>query len=292
MKILEKLKIDGTMKALLSPPPLRKNLLVRSILNLLLYYPLVIVLLVLIKDKEKYEKKRQNLIKKLNRLHLDPYLGLVKPSENGIFWEGCKISGDNATSLIKAIFINEFYSKPKRNDVVIDVGAHIGVYSIYASKYAKKIIAIEPEPNNFNHLIKNISAKNNIYPFNIALGDLDGKMKLYLHSALGHSLLFPSDEFVEVSVKKLDDLIEQLNLERVDLIKINAEGYELQILKGGEKTLRKFKPSLILDVHHYKNEIEQIADFIEKNGLKEHYVVCIKDGTFLIAERKENNFSI
>lgn len=191
---------------------------------------------------------------------------------------GGKISGDNATSLIKTIFIDNFYLKPDYNCTVIDVGAHIGIYSLYASKYAKKVIAIEPEPNNFNHLINNISNKNNIYPFNIALGDVNRKMKLYIHTALDHSLIFPSERFVEVSVKKLDDLVEELNLNSVELIKINAEGYELQILKSAEKTIKKFNPTLIVGVHHYKNEIEMIVSYLNKIG-DNKYVINIKNGT-------------
>lgn len=291
MKLLGNYKtnVNRQTKCIFSSlPQSKRSFVVKLILCYCFYYPLVILLFLLIKDENQYERFRQNLIKKLNKLHLDPYLGLVKPSKDGIFWDGCNISGDTSTSLIYTIYINKFYLKPNHNDIVIDVGAHIGIYSIYASKYAKRVIAIEPEPNNFNHLVKNVSAKSNIYPLNIALGDLNGKQRLYLHASLGHSLLFTSNKYVEVSVKKLDGLIEELKLDKVDLIKINAEGYELQILKCAEKILKKFKPSLIIGTHHYEKEIEQIIDLFEKLDLKEHYTMHEGGGT-LIMKRKYNN---
>lgn len=243
--------------------PVRRFLL-RSILNFLFYYHIIFALLILVRNKKNYEKLRQKVIKKLNKLGLDPYLGFVKPLEEGILWKQRKISGYNLTSLIKGIFIDNVYPKPNHNGIVIDVGAHIGIYSIYVSEYAERVIAIEPETINFNHLITNIQSKGNIYPFKIALGDENRKIKLFLHTSLGHSLLFPSNQFEEILVRKLDDVIEELELRKVDLIKIDTEGYELQVLKGAEKTIRKFKPKLVFDANHYEKEMQEIISYLKK----------------------------
>lgn len=249
-----------------------RNLLVRSILNFLFYYPIICILLILVRDKNNYEKLRQKVIKKLNKIYLDPYLGLVKPLEDGIFWKRGKITGYNATSIIKSIFIDNVYPKPKCNNIVIDVGAHIGLYSIYSSSYAERVIAIEPETTNFNHLIINIQSYKNIYPLKMALGDENRKMRLFLHDSWGHSLLFPSSQFEEVLVRKLDDVIEKLDLRKVDLIKINAEGYELKILKGAEKTIRKFKPILAIGIHHYEKEAQEIFSYLNEVHDKDYEI--------------------
>jgi len=280
-KKIESQKIRDIIAALLSS-------LIKFILQIGFYYPAVIILLLINNDKINYERSRQDLIKKLNQLHLDPYLGLVKPSAKGIIWGGQEISGDNATSLIKKIFIKNFYLKPNYNDVVIDVGAHIGIYSIYASKYANKVIAIEPEARNFDNLVKNISNINNIIPLKIALGDNNETKKLYIHSTLDHSLIFPSDHFLEVPVRKLDDLIIDLKLDKVNLIKLNAEGYEEHILKGAENTLKRFFPNLIIGVHHYEDESEKITDILVKLGY-DSQVILIKDGTLQACLKGKNS---
>lgn len=79
-----------TTKIMSSPLLPKRNFIVKLILCINIYYPSVIILLVLVKDKKHYERLRQNLIKNLNKFHLDPYLGLVEPLGNGIVWEGAK----------------------------------------------------------------------------------------------------------------------------------------------------------------------------------------------------------
>lgn len=265
-----------------------KTFLVRFILNFFLYYPIIVALLILVRDKKRYEKLRQKFIKKLNKMYLDPYLGLVKPLEDGILWKQHKISGYNATSLMKLIFIDKVYPKPSHNGIIIDVGAHIGIYSIYASSCAEKVIAIEPETINFNHLITNTQSYGNIYPLKIALGEKNCEMKLFLHASLGHSLLFPSNQFEEILVRKLDDLIEELELHKVDLIKINAEGYELKILKGSEKTIGKFKPKLIIGIHHYEKEKQEVISYLKEfQGCR--YEIDIRHGTLIADPRYLSN---
>ena len=264
------LRITSTIRRLfinnlLSPLPQKRSYLIRILINLFLWYPIQILLVASVKDKKQREEAFQNLIEKLNKLNLDPYLGIVRLlQDGGVIYDGVAFHGlsKGGTSCIKEVFFDEYLSKPNPGDVVIDVGANIGVYSIFASKFAEKVIAIEPETVNYNYLTKNIKLKSNIYPFKIALGDIEGKCKLYLHTSMAHSIVFTSDKFEEVSVTKLDDLKEKLNLERVDVIKINAEGYELQILKGAETVIKTCTPRLLIGIHHYDSEREEVIDYL------------------------------
>jgi len=159
---------------------------------------------------------------------------------------------------------------------VVDIGANIGVYTVLASEKVGgegKVVAIEPEPKNYSQLLENIKLNNfhNVIPQNIALTDHEGFEKLYLHSFGDPSLVFQGDKnsYIKVPVKTLDNLLEELDLKRIDIIKIDAEGSEVPILKGAEKTL-KANPNIkiIVAAEHYPSEIEEVRQFLNDRGFK------------------------
>ena len=74
---------------------------------------------------------------------------------------------------------------------------------------------------------------------------------------------------IEVPVKTLDKLVGELNLEKVDIIKIDTEGAEIPILKGAEKTL-KANPNvkILVASYHYPLEKKEVCQFLNEKGLK------------------------
>jgi FkbM family methyltransferase len=177
------------------------------------------------------------------------------------------------------IYIYNIYSHEvlRKGMTVIDVGAHIGTYTILAAEKVGKngrVIAVEPESKNYRQLLENIKLNNfqNIVPVNIALLDYEGYEKLYISPLSGtHSLLFKEDAIssIEVQTKPLDRLLEELNLKKIDIIKIDAEGAEIPILRGAEKTL-KTNPNLKIFVasYHYPSEVEEVCQFLNERGFK------------------------
>lgn len=165
----------------------------------------------------------------------------------------------------------------KKGMNVIDIGAHIGVYTVLAAeKVGKKgeVIAIEPEPKNYKQLLENIKLNNfqNVIPRNLALANHESLGKLYLSSdSLSYSLLSCENKnpYLEVAVKTLDNLLEEINLKKVDIIKIDTEGSEIPILKGAEKTL-KANPNakIIVASYHYPSEIKEVCQFLNERGFK------------------------
>lgn len=159
--------------------------------------------------------------------------------------------------------------------VIVDVGAHQGFYSLIAAVKVGnegKIIAIEPEPENYKKLLDNIKLNNfkNIIPVNLGLSDHNGIEKLYLNSSsTDHSLVKKSknENFINIKVRTLDSLLEELNFKKIDVLKIDTEGAELLILKGAEETLRK-NPRLKLFVasYHYPGEKEEVIQFLKERG--------------------------
>jgi FkbM family methyltransferase len=140
---------------------------------------------------------------------------------------------------------------------VIDVGANVGVYTFSAAQQVGatgRVLAIEPfsgcvncleETRRLNHLdwVKVCAG---------AASDREGSAKLSLQasSELNEVIMGESagaGEFEEVRCFSLDSLIESENLERIDWLKIDAEGHEMQVLAGSEQILTRFAPSILYE---------------------------------------------
>lgn len=173
--------------------------------------------------------------------------------------------------------VYERFSNLKRGYVVIDVGAHVGIFTIKASREVGDkglVIACEPHPTTYALLIANLNNNEckNVAGFNIALSDSRKETKLWLSphgDGYGHSLVFKrSDKYVLVDVDTLDNMIRKIRLDHVDFIKIDVEGTELRTLKGAEKTIKKFKPRLSIAAYHTPTEAEEISEFLTSRGYK------------------------
>ena len=177
------------------------------------------------------------------------------------------------------IYLDDIYHMKtlRRGMNIVDVGSHIGTYTILAAEKVDKkgkVISIEPEPKNYKQLLQSIKLNNyqNVIPVNTALSDHEGFEKLYLSPfSWGHSLLFKENatSSIEVPTKTLDNLLEELNFKRIDIIKIDAEGSEVPILKGAEKTL-KANPNIkiIVAAEHYPSEAKEVCQFLNDRGFK------------------------
>ena len=166
---------------------------------------------------------------------------------------------------------------PKEGDTVIDIGAHIGRYTITSSKQVGntgKVVAIEADPDNFQLLKRNIALNNltNVLPLNYAVFSTRTRMKLYEQSASAkyNSLMLTraakTRNYVEVNADTLDSILKQNEVNRVDWIKIDVEGAEFEVLKGSTKTLSSENVSLLIEIHniedpsHYDNIVNLLKD--------------------------------
>lgn len=122
-----------------------------------------------------------------------------------------------------------------QNDIVVDCGANFGDLMLKLSNYIKpsNYIAIEPNPHCFEILKKNVS--NNSVLINKALGNTNKTLPFYVSAEEADSSLVKPSYFtkeIKVSVVRLDSLIEELNINKIKLLKIEAEGYEPEVLEG------------------------------------------------------------
>ena len=163
------------------------------------------------------------------------------------------------------------------DDVLFDVGANIGIYSIYAALRNPKttIYAFEPEYSNLHQLKQNIinnGLQSSIMPFSIGLGDNTGISSLHIQditpgSALhtlstqslkktqtGHEVVWKEG----VACFTIDDLCEMAGV-RPTLIKIDVDGNETEILNGGKKTFNnKELRSVFIEIDIKQTQCENI----------------------------------
>jgi FkbM family methyltransferase len=156
--------------------------------------------------------------------------------------------------------------QPKEGDIVVDIGAHIGHYTIIASKRVGmygKVVAIEANPDNFEMLNRNIKLNQltNIISLNYAVYSKETKIKLYLAGEESGYTIYDTimieraargqENFVEVNANTLDYLLQLYGINEVNWIKIDVEGAEYEVLKGATNMLSKSKDiSLLIEIHN------------------------------------------
>jgi len=138
----------------------------------------------------------------------------------------------------------------------IDVGAHVGRYSILAASRGSDVISFEPSTNNFKQFLSNIelnSLKSKIRPLKIGLSNKSGKRRFFfipLQEGLSSFIEHENSLTEKVNVDKMDNVLHKykVNIGQIDIIKIDTEGTELNILKGATNTLSKGNATLIIEI--------------------------------------------
>lgn len=125
----------------------------------------------------------------------------------------------------------------KKDMVVIDVGANIGVVTQYMRDYCKKVYCLEPSPEHFEALKQNkeFNKWDNVEVFNMAVADRDGEMVLSQldHNRTCHSLINDYGQGKEtVKTVRFDTFMAEHNIESVDFVKFDVEGAEDMILRS------------------------------------------------------------
>ncbi|MCX8178143.1 MAG: FkbM family methyltransferase [Candidatus Bathyarchaeota archaeon] len=183
----------------------------------------------------------------------------------------------DAVAFFLEIFQDRVYEREyciTSSDVVIDVGAHVGMFTLKAAEKARLVIAFEPNKENLRHLYKNTRGKDNVIIVPKALGKSKGSAKFLQLKRSGTGQLAyltkPPDgavkAIIEVDVDTLDNCIKSFGLRDVSFLKIDAEGAEVDILKGGEETLRMIK-HIAMELH-YQGEAKEVAEFLKERGFR------------------------
>jgi FkbM family methyltransferase len=164
-----------------------------------------------------------------------------------------------------------------RFDQCLDVGANLGTYSILLSRNCDRVYAFEPAPISFESLqILNIK---NVVAYNLALGGESGEMEIALpviDGKVDHALAtlrplagseFENVEKHKVKVAKFDDFATKIDFNRIDFVKIDVEGFEMQALRGMSRLLKLKKPDLMIEIEQRHNpDYLDVFDFLRELG--------------------------
>ncbi len=177
--------------------------------------------------------------------------------------------------------VNEIKRFSKAGDIVVDIGANIGTVCLPIAKHVGehgKVYAIEAHPTTFSYLQENIKLNKlkNITSFNIAIGEKNG-LVTFSSTELDdiNTVQKNNKESVQeysrnilVPMMRLDDLL--ADVEKIDVLKIDVEGYEKFILENATETLKKTK---VVYAEYYQANTkmfgydrEEIKSILEKNG--------------------------
>jgi len=170
-------------------------------------------------------------------------------------------------------FMHQYFKKfSNRNKIALDIGANIGTHTVYLSEYFKEVHGFEPQRKVFDLLKSNIKINNchNVKLHNFGLGVKNEIVQMqkfdensdYNQGGVGIDLNEndePKGE--EIYVKVLDEL----NLKDVGFIKLDVEGYEYFVLKGGERTISISRPIVIIEINYKSKEYRKdIFQFFKK----------------------------
>ncbi len=171
-------------------------------------------------------------------------------------------------------------------DVVVDIGGHIGGFAIRAAKLAThgQVFVYEASSKNYTLLEKNRQLNNadNLHIHNKAVSHQTGEMKFYIPSengALG-SLMQETDSPVEtVQATTLTDIVQDNNLKQIDYLKVDVEGAEYDILLNcPAETLAKVL-RIVMEYHEFEGDERSHRDLV--NLLQAHgFHVAVEDGIF------------
>lgn len=148
------------------------------------------------------------------------------------------------------------------NDVCMDIGAHIGYFSLLMARLIGKdgkVVAVEPIQSNIEYLHHSMNKNHlqNIVLCPIAVGDKKKKAQadVFIDSDMANLVDSPFKPTAhahakqELQITTLDKLIDTIKFKKIDFIKIDVEGYEEYVLKGSHDVLQKNKPTLLIEIH-------------------------------------------
>ena len=181
----------------------------------------------------------------------------------------------------------------KRDFVVLDIGANIGFLTINFARACPEgfVFSFEPDSQNFSDLQNNIRLNNfnNIRAFQKALGEKHGNAVLYkiyannpgANRILSNKPAYPH-QLENVEVSTIDEIEEITAMKRVDLMKIDVEGFEMFVLQGAQKLIERWKPILFVELvemnlNQHGYSALSLIEYIENMGYEVKDARTVKD---------------
>jgi len=165
--------------------------------------------------------------------------------------------------------------------VTVDIGAHVGLYSLLAAHANPKghVYAFEPMPNSFARLCTNIGANklHNVTALDCAVGDCTGERPFFYtptdipcSASLSREFMESADTLshMNVSVIRLDEFGKQRRVGRIDVLKVDTESTEPDVLRGAREILQRDRPAIICEVLRGRGTEGRLDELLRPLGYK------------------------
>lgn len=194
-------------------------------------------------------------------------LKLLIKNEEKFYW-------DIGASVLEIISENGLYECGsvvlQAGDIVIDAGAHLGIFTIFAARKIGpmgKVYAFEPIFQSRSLLAESVKLNQllNVSIESFALGDSFEELTLSLDdnnpgAASGVLIRGKIKEIVKQTT--LDKFVEERNISKIDFIKADVEGMERNLLVGAKRTIKKFKPKIAICTYHLPDDSEVLQNIL------------------------------
>lgn len=163
------------------------------------------------------------------------------------------------------------FSETRQFNQAIDIGANVGLHSVRFSQKFKEVISFEPTSFNFNCLKSNCSTFKNIRLENCGLGEIEEKSIISIPKDTDNCGAFSIVDFKNHATELIQESIiiktlDSFNLSP-DFIKIDTQGYEMNVLRGSIKTITRYKPTFLIECE-YKKQFREVDSFLSQLGYK------------------------
>jgi len=216
------------------------------------------------RQRGRYVARR--MLYELERRLLPRRLGVEREVD---FDDGFRVGVRLAEAIDRAIYLYGFYeyrtamafcSLIRPGATVADIGAHVGQFTLLAAHRLGTgglVLSFEPNPENRTRLIKNVDRNGlaNVRVLEYAVSDRRGSATLQIpqveHPSGEGSLRVKGSVQREYAIetRSLDDVLEELHIDRIDVMKVDVEGFEAEVFRGGAETLRKSRPAIVFEVN-------------------------------------------
>ena len=169
---------------------------------------------------------------------------------------------------------------PQSGWTVFDVGANIGVFTVLAARQGARVYSFEPNPDSYGRLLRNVTANklsDCVRLFPTALGDERGMGSLHvIRGGTTGGVVTPIKaevlaSGVAVPITTLDEVVSTLPGLFIDLLKIDAEGSEVAVLRGGERTTDHVQRVMV--EYHSRELLSQVREILARKGFAQEMII-------------------
>jgi len=203
------------------------------------------------------------------------------------------------------VILDFVYKNIKNDSVVLDIGAQAGLMSVLYAQSAGKVISFEPNPAVYEVLELNSTLYKNIIPYNIACSKEEGPLEFHYsdegfcnggfatecHKGVGVTgHVVPMDVYA-MNVNDFMNKYHSNDINNISLIKIDAEGYDKEILKTLGDIINKTKPIMVTEMYAglVKHEVEDLLNTINSYSYDIYNITKNNSGLGLVSNRKKIN---